>query len=75
MILMLLSSRLPVALEKIKWKSKELPLSIACKISDCRCSAYLIFTIWDSFECVMIYFFVVETKGLTLEEISEVFEQ
>ncbi|PBK74737.1 general substrate transporter [Armillaria solidipes] len=48
---------LPVALEKIKWKT------------------YLIFTIWDSFECVMIYFFVVETKGLTLEEISEVFEQ
>ncbi|KAK0503894.1 general substrate transporter [Armillaria luteobubalina] len=36
---------------------------------------YLIFTIWDTFECVMIYFFVVETKGLTLEEITEVFEQ
>ncbi|KAK0464610.1 general substrate transporter [Desarmillaria tabescens] len=48
---------LPVALEKIKWKT------------------YLIFTIWDAFECAVIYFFVVETKGLTLEEITEVFEQ
>lgn len=36
---------------------------------------YLIFTIWDAFETVMIYFFVVETKNLTLEEITEVFEQ
>ncbi len=36
---------------------------------------YLIFTIWDAFESVVIYFFVVETKNLTLEEISEVFEQ
>ncbi|THU93494.1 general substrate transporter [Dendrothele bispora CBS 962.96] len=36
---------------------------------------YLILVCWDSFECVIIYFFVVETKGLTLEEITEVFEQ
>ena len=38
-------------------------------------AVYLIFTIWDAFECIIIYFFVVETKGLTLEEITEVFEQ
>ncbi|KAL1674122.1 general substrate transporter [Schizophyllum commune] len=36
---------------------------------------YLIFCIWDLFECVVIWFMVVETKGLTLEEITEVFEQ
>ncbi|KAK7469204.1 hypothetical protein VKT23_003694 [Stygiomarasmius scandens] len=36
---------------------------------------YLIWVCWDAFECVIIYFFVVETKGLTLEEITEVFEQ
>lgn len=36
---------------------------------------YLIFTVWDAFESVVIYFFLVETKGLTLEEITEVFEQ
>ncbi|KAL1728595.1 general substrate transporter [Schizophyllum commune] len=36
---------------------------------------YLIFCIWDLFECVVIWFMMVETKGLTLEEITEVFEQ
>ncbi|RDB18019.1 Lactose permease [Hypsizygus marmoreus] len=36
---------------------------------------YVIFLVWDLFEVVVIYFFVVETKGLTLEEINEVFEE
>ncbi|KAI3607710.1 protein phosphatase 2c ptc3 [Moniliophthora roreri] len=36
---------------------------------------YVIFVAWDAFECVIIYFFIVETKYLTLEEIGEVFEQ
>ncbi|KAA1469980.1 general substrate transporter [Dentipellis sp. KUC8613] len=36
---------------------------------------YLIFFIWDIFEFIVIYFTVVETKGLTLEEIDEVFKQ
>ncbi|KAF9533254.1 general substrate transporter [Crepidotus variabilis] len=35
---------------------------------------YLIFLFWDIFEVIIIYFFVVETKGLTLEEINDVFE-
>lgn len=30
---------------------------------------------WDLFEVVIIYFFVVETKGFTLEEIGEIFNQ
>lgn len=38
-------------------------------------SVYLVFVIWDTFEVLMIYFFIVETKGLTLEEIDEVFAQ
>lgn len=36
---------------------------------------YLIFLFWDVLEVVVIYFFVVETKGLTLEEINGVFDQ
>ncbi|KIY45579.1 general substrate transporter [Fistulina hepatica ATCC 64428] len=35
---------------------------------------YLIFMIWDMFETIIIYLFLVETKGLTLEEINEVFD-
>jgi len=35
----------------------------------------LIFLFWDAFEFVVIYFFVVETKNLTLEEMDEVFNQ
>lgn len=37
-------------------------------------TVYIIFCIWDVFEVVMIYFFVVETRGFTLEEINEIFE-
>ncbi|KAF5382700.1 hypothetical protein D9615_002928 [Tricholomella constricta] len=36
---------------------------------------YVIFLAWDLFEVIVIYFFVVETKGITLEEINEIFEQ
>jgi hypothetical protein len=59
---------------------------LAGKVSSCyqeyisanavrRFLVYLIFLFWDLFETVVIYFFVVETKQLTLEEIAEVFEQ
>jgi MFS family permease len=36
---------------------------------------YVIFAVWDAFEVIIIYFFVVETKGFTLEEIDEIFQQ
>jgi len=48
---------LPVALEKLGWKT------------------YIIFLVWDSFEVIVIYFFMVETKGLTLEQIDQVFAE
>ncbi|KAI0320169.1 general substrate transporter [Amylostereum chailletii] len=36
---------------------------------------YLIFIVWDAIECIVMYFVLVETRGLTLEEIEEVFRQ
>lgn len=35
---------------------------------------YVFFVFWDLFEFAAIYFFFVETKGRTLEELDEVFE-
>ena len=35
---------------------------------------YVFFVFWDVFECGFIYFFFVETKGRTLEELDTVFE-
>lgn len=35
---------------------------------------YFIYIAWDAFEAIFIYFFFVETKGRTLEEINEIFE-
>ncbi|WYZ45076.1 hypothetical protein EsH8_VIII_000392 [Colletotrichum jinshuiense] len=35
---------------------------------------YVFFVAWDSFEIIFMYFFFVETKGFTLEELDEVFE-
>ena len=35
---------------------------------------YVFFVFWDVAECAFIYFFYVETKGRTLEELDDVFE-
>jgi hypothetical protein len=35
---------------------------------------YVFFAFFDLFEFVIIYFFFVETKGRTLEELDEIFE-
>ncbi|KAK1255916.1 hypothetical protein MKX07_008175 [Trichoderma sp. CBMAI-0711] len=35
---------------------------------------YIIFTIWDLVQTVVVYFFIPETKGRTLEELDEIFE-
>lgn len=34
---------------------------------------YIIFIVWDLFKACVVYFFLVETKGRTLEELSAVF--
>ncbi|KAK8015399.1 hypothetical protein PG990_008695 [Apiospora arundinis] len=35
---------------------------------------YVFFVFWDCFEFAFMYFFFVETKGLTLEEMGDIFE-
>lgn len=35
---------------------------------------YIIFTIWDAVQVVVVYFFIPETKGRTLEQLDEIFE-
>ncbi|KAF2260656.1 sugar transporter [Lojkania enalia] len=35
---------------------------------------YVFFIFWDCFEFAFMYFFFIETKGLTLEEMDEIFE-
>jgi len=34
---------------------------------------YIVYIVWDLFECVIIWFCAVETKGRTLEELDEIF--
>ncbi|KAF9455932.1 general substrate transporter [Collybia nuda] len=35
---------------------------------------YIVYVGWDLFECVVIWFCAIETKGRTLEELNEIFE-
>lgn len=35
---------------------------------------YVFFVFWDAFEMGFMYFFFVETKGMTLEELDAIFE-
>ncbi|RFU72833.1 hypothetical protein TARUN_9423 [Trichoderma arundinaceum] len=35
---------------------------------------YIIFTIWDLVQVIVVYFFIPETKGRTLEELDEIFD-
>lgn len=43
-------------------------------LRDIRYWFYVFFVFWDLFEFAFIYFFFVETKGRTLEELDEIFE-
>ncbi|KAI5467519.1 general substrate transporter [Mariannaea sp. PMI_226] len=35
---------------------------------------YIVFTIWDAIQVVIVYFVIPETKGRTLEELDEIFQ-
>lgn len=43
-------------------------------MKDIGWKTYIIFTIWDLIQVVLIYVFIPETKGRTLEELDEIFE-
>jgi hypothetical protein len=66
---------LPIALEKITWKGTTASFLFEISKFAHAPTVYIIFTVWDAFEVLVIYFFVVETKGFTLEEIGEIFSQ
>jgi MFS family permease len=56
------------------------PKSLACRVHTLTDFLqigywfYVFFVFWDTFEASFMYFFFVETKGLTLEELDAVFE-
>ncbi|UKZ47587.1 hypothetical protein TrVGV298_001810 [Trichoderma virens] len=43
-------------------------------MKDIGWKTYIIFTIWDLVQVTVVYFFIPETKGRTLEELDEIFE-
>lgn len=47
-------------------------ISVGIRVLEWR--LYIIYTCWIAFEITCIYFFFVETKGKTLEELKDVFE-
>ena len=71
-----MSIRLPLPLQ---WRTS----STGCKFDSHLLSnetlltvtSYVFFVFWDIFELGFIYFFYVETKGRTLEELDQVFEE
>ena len=67
----------PVALRDVSDIPNLLSSSSKVMLTDClqiKYWFYVFFVFWDLFEFVFIYFFFVETKGRTLEELDEIFE-
>jgi hypothetical protein len=63
---------LPPALAALNWKSRlKIPRSVNYELIP---AAYLIFMAWDVVGIVTIWYFIVETKQLSLEELDDVFE-
>lgn len=75
----------PVALSHVRFLARRVPHSriilVPRRVSLLICTSkqigywfYVFFVFWDVFELGFIYFFFVETKGRTLEELDVVFE-
>lgn len=64
----------PIALDSISWKYYVRRLSHNPPLTSLTRPPQIVYICWIAFEFVFLYFFIVETKGLSLEETAALFD-